>query len=379
MDRLAIIGTGYMARIIANRARELGIESHCFSNDANSVAGKVCDYFHNISILDTDALVNECRKIEINGVVATTELTIYPAAVVAHDLGLNGNDLAVSKEITDKTIVREKVKNVNGLFQPKFWICTDEQNLPEVDEYPVIVKPIAAGGKRGITVVENSDDMKDAIKMALDVSKVEGALIEQYLVGGQEYSVESLSYHGKQHIIQVTQKDSSGPPHCVELGHHQPAALSIEKRQLVEMAVSGALAAAGITNGPCHTEIKIIDGKVYLIEINGRPGGDHIAYPLTELSTGYPYITGIIMAALNKLDESKLDHYENNYAGVYFVTTQTAYLKPIFDHCDSEKWLYKKNKVSDTLMPITHNDGFNTNYFIYFSKEKKIDVGTGRM
>lgn len=378
MDRLAIIGTGYMARIIANRARELGIESHCFSNDANSVAGKVCDYFHNISILDTDALVNECRKIEINGVVATTELTIYPAAVVAHDLGLNGNDLAVSKEITDKTIVREKVKNVNGLFQPKFWICTDEQNLPEVDEYPVIVKPIAAGGKRGITVVENSDDMKNAIKMALDVSKVEGALIEQYLVGGQEYSVESLSYHGKQHIIQVTQKDSSGPPHCVELGHHQPAALSIEKRQLVEMAVSGALAAAGITNGPCHTEIKIIDGKVYLIEINGRPGGDHIAYPLTELSTGYPYITGIIMAALNKLDESKLDHYENNYAGVYFVTTQTAYLKPIFDHCDSEKWLYKKNKVSDTLMPITHNDGFNTNYFIYFSKEKKIDVGTGR-
>lgn len=379
MDRLAIIGTGYMARIIANRARELGIESHCFSNDANSVAGKVCDYFHNISILDTDALVSECRKIEINGVVATTELTIYPAAVVAHDLGLNGNDLAVSKEITDKTIVREKVKNVNGLFQPKFWICTDEQNLPEVDEYPVIVKPIAAGGKRGITVVENSDDMKNAIKMALDVSKVEGALIEQYLVGGQEYSVESLSYHGKQHIIQVTQKDSSGPPHCVELGHHQPAALSIEKRQLVEMAVSGALAAAGITNGPCHTEIKIIDGKVYLIEINGRPGGDHIAYPLTELSTGYPYITGIIMAALNKLDESKLDHYENNYAGVYFVTTQTAYLKPIFDHCDSEKWLYKKNKVSDTLMPITHNDGFNTNYFIYFSKEKKIDVGTGRM
>lgn len=379
MDRLAIIGTGYMARIIANRARELGIESHCFSNDANSVAGKVCDYFHNISILDTDALVNECRKIEINGVVATTELTIYPAAVVAHDLGLNGNDLAVSKEITDKTIVREKVKNVNGLFQPKFWICTDEQNLPEVDEYPVIVKPIAAGGKRGITVVENSDDMKNAIKMALDVSKVEGALIEQYLVGGQEYSVESLSYHGKQHIIQVTQKDSSGPPHCVELGHHQPAALSIEKRQLVEMAVSGALAAAGITNGPCHTEIKIIDRKVYLIEINGRPGGDHIAYPLTELSTGYPYITGIIMAALNKLDESKLDHYENNYAGVYFVTTQTAYLKPIFDHCDSEKWLYKKNKVSDTLMPITHNDGFNTNYFIYFSKEKKIDVGTGRM
>ena len=115
---------------------------------------------------------------------------------------------------------------------------------------------------------------------------MEGVLIEEFLSGGQEYSVESLSYHGKQYIIQVTQKDSSGPPHCIELGHHQPAKLSKDEKSLVEKAVSEALSAAGITNGPCHTEIKMIDGKIYLIEINGRPGGDHIAYPLTELSTG---------------------------------------------------------------------------------------------
>ena len=373
MDKLAIIGTGYMAGIIGNRASELGIETHCFSIDEHSVAGKVCNYFHNVNILDVDKLTKICEDIGINGVVATTELTIWPAAYVADKLGLNGNRVEVAKNITNKQVIRQKVKDVKGLNQPCFWQVKEGEAIPEITRFPVIVKPVAAGGKRGITVVYGIDKMDNAVKEAMDISKVKGALIEEYLEGGQEYSVESLSYRGKHYIIQVTQKDSSGAPHCVELGHHQPANIDDNMRKEVERAISGALEAAGIKNGPCHTEIKIIDKKIYLIEINGRPGGDHIAYPLTELSTGYPYITGIIMAALGKLDESKLNNFEHNYCGVYFVTTQTEYLKPIFDNCDDKKWLYKKNVVSEQLTTITHNDGFNINYFIYFSKDKKPD------
>ena len=335
MDKLAIIGSGYMARIIAERAKELKIESHCFSNDENSVAVNVADFFHNVSILDLDRLLYECEKIGINGVVATTELTIFPTAYVAKQMNLRGNNIEVAKYITDKTVVREKVKNVENLFQPAFWKC-DGSIIPQVDHFPVIVKPIAGGGKRGLSVVYSVSELKQAIEEAIDVSKVKGALVEEYLDGGKEYSVESLSYEGRQYILQITQKDSSGPPHCVELGHHQPAELSEEMRDLVKEVVKNALIAAGITNGPCH-----------------------------------PYITGIIQAALGKLDESKLLNLEHNYCGVYFVTTQTAYLKKIFDNCDKEPWFYKKNFVSEELHPITHNDGFNTNYFMYYSKSGK--------
>ena len=61
MDKLAIIGTGYMARIFANRAKELGIESHCFSIDEHSVAGEVCDFFHDVNILDVEELADQCQ------------------------------------------------------------------------------------------------------------------------------------------------------------------------------------------------------------------------------------------------------------------------------------------------------------------------------
>lgn len=373
MDKLAIIGTGYMARIIAERAKELGIESHCFSNDTQSVAAEVADCFHCVNILDVDSLLSACRQLNIDGVVATTELTIWPAAYVAKHLGLPGNSIEVAKQITDKYAIRNKVQTVNGLYQPTFCIYT-EGLPPKISKYPVVIKPIAAGGKRGVSVVNSADAIGNALTAAISVSKLKGALIEEYLEDGQEYSVESLSYHAQHYILQITQKDSSGPPNCVELGHHQPAELSAEMRATVIKVIADTLTAAGITEGPCHTEIKIIDGRIYLIEINGRPGGDHIAYPLTELSTGYPYITGIIMAALGKFREEDLAPLEHNHCGVYFVTTQTAFLKEVFDNCESKPWLYKKNKVTDELAPITHNDGFNTNYFIYFDKDKKPEI-----
>lgn len=67
----------------------------------------------------------------------------------------------------------------------------------------------------------------------------------------------------------------------------------------IKTAISKGLTAIGVDNSTCHTEIKIVDDKIFLIEFNARPGGDHIAWPLTELSTGYNIIKGAISIALD--------------------------------------------------------------------------------
>jgi hypothetical protein len=126
----------------------------------------------------------------------------------------------------------------------------------------------------------------------------------------------------------------------------------------------------GIENGPCHTEIKIIDGDIYLIEINARPGGDCITYPLTELSTGYKFLTGIILAACNVFYDPSVYKSTPKYAGIYFISKQTAHLKPLFDKCDGKPWLYQKNFVSEELQEITHNDATHLNSLIYYADKK---------
>ncbi|MCK9181385.1 MAG: ATP-grasp domain-containing protein [Fibrobacteraceae bacterium] len=373
MIKIAIIGAGAMAKIFATRAKELNIETLCFAWEQGAIAKDSVDHFFNISIFEKDKITEICKKEQISGVLATTELTISIASYISNKLNLNGNLLQVAENITNKNWVREKAKSISIIKHPEHqWIYPDT-NFADIHlkQYPVIVKPASGGGKKGITVVNSAKELEQALTYAkTSVKNDDGILIERFLDQGTEYSVESLSFEKKHFIIQITQKDSSGSPHCVELGHHQPANINSTIWQKVVAGIEELLTTLGIENGPCHTEIKIIDSKIYLIELNARPGGDHIAYPLTELSTGYKYITGIILASCGIFYDPKIYLGKKMCAGVYFVSKQTSHLQKTFDHCEQEPWCYKKNKVSEELQEITHNDGNNINYFIYCADKK---------
>lgn len=373
MKKLAIIGAGPMASVYAMRARELGIETHCFAWKQGAVAQEDVDVFQDISIFDIDAIEEICRNVGIGGVLPTTELTIHPAALVASRLGLVANDPEVAARITDKYRNRELTKCVSGLCQPRYALVRNSSDIETLNiAYPVVVKPTAEGGKRGVTVASNPCELKAAFAYAQDEKKDSSdVIVEEYLEGGAEYSVESLSFRGVHSIIQVTEKWSSGAPHCVELGHHQPAALSLEMRAKIEDVMACALTAIGMQHGCCHTELKIIDGKLYLIEFNARPGGDHISFPLTELSTGYPYITGMIEIAFGDFQIPDTSQFDHNYAGICFITEQTRQLKRIFDNCEQYSWLYEKHQATSKLERLTHNRGYDTNYFIYYSRDSK--------
>lgn len=367
MKKLAIIGGGYMASIFSHNAHEMQIETHAFSLKSGFVDINSFDYTYEVDILDKEAVLSICKRIGIDGIVATTELTIATAAYVANMLKLISIPYNVATEITDKFRNREKIINVKGLNNPRFCEVNSFEEVLNLDfSYPIVLKPTSKGGKRGVVVVNSKQEVQSSFKYTLrDSGNLLPIIVEEYISADMECSVESLSFKGKNYIIQITEKVTSGPPHCVELGHHQPANLPEAVLKKIRKVIDFGLTAIGIENGPCHTEIKIRGQKIFLIEFNARPGGDHIAYPLTELSTGYPYIKGAIQIALGCFEGANIQDSDKKYAGVLFVTEQTAYLKPIFDRCEDFNWCYKKNKVSDKLYPITHNDGFNMNYFIY--------------
>ena len=373
--KLAIIGSGRMAWIVGGNAREMGVETYCFSNVITPYIKENVDHFIDISIFEKEKIVDICKENGVNGVIATTELTVAIAAYIAEKLGSPGIPYDISSVITDKYRNRIACEGVQELSQPAYYSIKDSNELSKVScPYPIIVKPTGKGGKKGITVVNSSEELSSAYQYAKNNSGDAPVIIEQFIAGGQEYSVESLSFKGKHYIVQVTEKISSGPPHCVELGHHQPAALSEDMRRKVELALSKGLTAIGVDNTTCHTEIKIVDDIIYLIELNARPGGDHIAWPLTELSTGYNLIKGAITIALNCFEEIDITNLKHYHAGVYFVTKQTSWLKETFDRCEKESWLYHKNKVSDELQTLEHNDCYGTNSIMYFSKDKRINL-----
>ena len=363
MKKLAIIGGGVTAADFGDACHRLGYEGHYFSLPDGRVDEKHVDVYHEINIFEKDRI----------GVVATTELSVAIAAYVAERLGLLGLPYEVANVITDKYRNRECIKNLTDLLSPKY---VEAKSLDDIEKsdvpYPMILKPINLGGKRGITVVNNPDELQSAFEYAVGCFRkgvTPVVIAEQFLEGGMECSVESVTFKGVHTIVQITQKDSSGAPHCVELGHHQPAPLSKEVWDKVVCGVSLGLTAVGVTNGPCHTEIKIIDNDVYLIEFNARPGGDHIWCPMVKLSTGVDIIAAVAHAAIGDLQPIDVNSFNHYYSGLYYVVKQTKYLKPIFDTCENENWCVEKNFVTDNLPELVHNDMEHTNYMIYASKE----------
>lgn len=372
MRKIAIIGGGVMACYFGKACHRLGIESHYFSMADGKVDDGSVDIFHEINIFEKEKITDICREIGVAGVVVTTELSVAIAAYVAEQLGLLGLSYEVAQVITNKYRNRECVKGLTDLHSPKYVEATCLKDIEESDvPYPMILKPINLGGKRGITVVNNRDELANAFDYAKDCFRKGVApviIAEQFLDGGMECSVESISYKGEHTIIQITKKDSSGAPHCVELGHHQPAPLSKDIWDKVVRGVSSGLTAIGVTNGPCHTEIKVIDGEVYLIEFNARPGGDHIWWPMVELSTGYDIFAGVLKAAMGEFDIKETKSLKHDYAGIYFITKQTDYLKEVFDKCESYPWCWKKYNPTQELIELTQNGEEKNNYFIYHSE-----------
>ena len=373
MNTVALIGSGIMAKNLAIHAKKIDVRTICFSYDPKDVAVNVVGKFYEINIFDKEEILKICKEENIQGVLPTTELTVAIAAYISEAMGLNGNPLKIMRNITSKSWVRDRLKDAKIIRQPRYIHILNSNGLDDGFDlkYPVIVKPVGEGGKRGITVAYDADELKECIDVAFqeDHSK-HGVIVEEFIPPGMECSVESLSYHGEHQIIQVTQNISSGAPHCVELGHSQPACVSDDMRLKIEKAICELLAKVGYKNGASHAEIKLYNNEVYLIELNSRLGGDGIAYPLTVLSTGYDYLVEVVRVSMDRPPELKEIKTHIRYSGIRFITKQTAYLKEIFENCENEPWLYEKNKVTDDMIEMTHNDMEHINYFIYASEDK---------
>ena len=361
------MGVGQWQLPMYLKAREMGLEIHGFAYEqGNMVAKAYADFFYPISLTDKEQIVDKCREIGVDGVVTcASDFATEIACWVAEQLGLNTNSYETVMHIHDKAWVREKTCHLTSIRRPK--TVTGPLQTLMVPFYPCVVKPVHGFGKRGVWFVNSAEELM-RIKSHADFHEHENALAEQFIVG-KEYSVESLSYHGRHYMVQVTEKMSDGAPHFVELGHHQPADISEQTRKDVERAIYDILSAVGYTNGASHVELKITpDGDIYLIDINPRGGGDYISTHLVPLSTDCDYSKEIINIALDRFDENSYPYKNIAYSGVYFLTKQTAYLLPYFEQ---ELPCVVQKEYSKTISEsISNND--RSGYMIYQDTKKLV-------
>ena len=321
MKKLAIIGASYLQAPLIETAKAMGLETHVFAWAANDVGEKTADYFYPISIVEKEEILNKCQEIGIDGICSiASDLAIIAVNYVAQKMGLPSNDMKATLVSTNKHEMRMCFEK-NGDPSPKSGTVSSKEDI-NVNEWtlPLIVKPLDRSGSRGITKINGFSDLSLAIEEAKKVGFDKHALVEEF-IEGDEYSVEYLSDCGVHHFLTITKKYTTGAPNFIETAHIEPSDLSEEMVTKVKLVVEHALNSLGLKYGASHSEVKINNGEIKIVEIGGRMGGDFIGSDLVKLSTGFDFVREVINVAIGV--KSKLDYPRlNKCAAVRFIFNQ---------------------------------------------------------
>ena len=361
--KIAIIGASTGQLPICKKAKDMGLETYCFAWDQGAVCKEYVDHFYPISIVKKERIAGICEKEHVDGIVSNcSDITQEVASYIAEKLGLNCTPYERLLSLRDKYHVRSLCQNIAGLSTPHFY------RYEGVDEglYPCVVKPCVGNAKKGVTFVHDKYNLSKALEYA-NTSDGQGVDIEEYIYG-KEVSVESISFHGHHTVLQITDKDSSGAPHFVELGHHQPANLPTDILEKIREVTPKILDAIEYTNGASHIELKYNGRGVFLIEANLRGGGDEISNRLTEMSTGLDYLRSMIEVALNTFEKPPCTG-KPHYAGIYYLCKQTENLLPMFLSANDKPWCVEL-EVDSTQLKESLSNYERDGHLIYLSDHK---------
>ncbi|MBR0410339.1 MAG: ATP-grasp domain-containing protein [Eubacterium sp.] len=298
---IMILGASILQLPAIEKAVEMGLKVVALDMNPEAVGFNVPSVIKEvISTIDIPAAVEAAKRHHIDGVMTlATDMPMRTVAAVAKECGIVGVSEDTAVKATDKSVMREALKAV-GVPVPKFFRVTNKEEFKAaVDqiEGPFMVKPADSSGSRGILKVEERENLDSTYEYTKHFSH-NGVVVVEECMTGPEVSVETLAIDGEVHVIQITDKITTGAPHFVEMGHTQPTRLDCaEEIRKVAVAANKAI---GIENGPSHTEIIVTEDGPKIVELGARLGGDCITTHLVPLSTGVNMVEACIKIALGE-------------------------------------------------------------------------------
>lgn len=353
MKKLLILGAGQMQVPTIALAKQLGHYTIVADYDPHAPGFEYADVKSTISTIDKDSVLQLAQIEHVDGILTTSDYPVRVVAYVSEKLGLPAMTQRVAEVCTNKYEQR-KLFLENGINTPFFTKCDVNTDLSSLDDFPYIVKPVDSSASRGVVEVRNPEQLKKAVTGACELSRSGNAIVESFIYG-KEFSVETLTQNGGTHIIQITEKLTRGEDkgYFVEDTHIEPARISETDAEAIRKEVLRAAKAVGVDNCPTHTEIKLWDGKPYIIEMACRLGGDYITSDLVPLSTGINMMDNLIRLSLGETIDFVPKYHK--WSCVQFLNEENYFrCKEFIEQnkeliCRSEVGEYKNDVIKSSL------------------------------
>lgn len=339
MKKILIIGAGFLQDFVIKKAVSMGYETLVVDADSNAIGFSHADKYGVIDIIDENACLEFAKKEKVDGVLtAATDFGVLSTSFIAQEMGLPGLKYDVAKLIKNKSRVRKclfdnyvddteqsfEIDSINKIIEIKDFIS-----------FPVMVKPCDGSGSRGASRVDNYEDLIKACKIAMRNSISHCAEIETF-IEGNEYGAESIVINGEIHVLAIMKKWMTKPPFYAELGHAIPSGLSKDIEEKAKCYVKKAISALGINFGSVNMDLLITsEGKVHIIDIGARMGGNMIGPCVIPYGTGIDYMGAMIQNAVG--DPVDLTAYNKNPVVTKLLAFKEGTIKSISNLDSIEK------------------------------------------
>ena len=301
--RVLIANRGEIALRILRACRTLGVEAVVAYSEADrdSLPVQLADeaicigpsdarrsYLSAPAIISA-ALVTGCDAIH-PGYGFLSEDETFSEVVRAHDLAFIGPP----PEVLDRFASKEGTRRLLGGFglptiPGSSMISDDDHALREAERigYPVLIKPSAGGGGKGMRMVRTSRELEAAIKICRSEAKSafgdDSIYLEKWLDDNRHVEIQvAVDRFGSG--VHLGERDCSVQRRHQKILEEAPTpALTPEARAALADKAIRAVVAAGYENVGTLEFLVDGGGNAYFIEINCRIQVEH---PITEMLTG---------------------------------------------------------------------------------------------
>ena len=318
INSILIANRGEIACRIIRTANEMGIKSIAVYEEADSNATFVSMSDVAIKLkngyLDADEIVDAAKKTGADaihpGYGFLSENSIFARKVIRNNIIWIGPTPHVIKVMGDKIKAKELAIKANVPTLEKAESIKDSKQLG----FPLLIKAAAGGGGKGMRIVNNKNELKDAVAAAKREAKAgfddERVFIEKYIKKSRHIEIQIL---GDQHgnVIHLGERECSIQRRHQKIIEESPSPkLDDELReQIGNAAVKLAKKIKYQSAGTVEFILDENTNEFWFLEVNTRLQVEH---PVTEEVTGVDLVRAQINIAKNEYLELKQKDVEFN-------------------------------------------------------------------
>jgi biotin carboxylase len=384
--RLMLLGGIRYLLPVIEAAHKLGCWVITVDYLPDNIAHKYSDEYHNVSILDKEAVLKLAQKLKIDGILSfAVDPGVVTAAYVAEQMGL---PFACSYKaaciLQDKAYFRAFLSehHFNSPKAKGYAAIEDALNDQSLFHWPVIVKPVDSAGSKGVSKVDSPSELGDAVAIALEASHNGHFIVEDYLEkeglsSGSECFFKNGELVFSGFYDQYFDPDAANPytPSAECWPADKPVSVLDEVRSELQRLGSLLCFRTGIFN----VEWRVCsDGKVYLMEVSPRAGGNRLA-EILKIATDVDLIDAEVKKALG---EDIPTIQESGYQGCYAIqvlhsSKEGTYDKIELDPAFEKEYVIEKEirvEKGDQVGSFTGANAAIGSLFLHSNSKEKMEL-----